>query len=685
MSLAPVPAGGGPWSNLKAPKLSPSVFSFVTEHMKYSTMAPVQARTIPLLLSHHDVVVEAITGSGKTMAYLVPCIEFLLQERTRKACADNRQAVIAVIILPSRELAQQVYEVARKFIAFVCSQDATLPAYSCQCYIGGRDVAVDVSLFTKKGSNVLIGTPGRLFELLVSSKHAMLFNFGHMELLVLDEADKLLEFGFKAKLDSLLKRFPKQRRTGLFSATQTKELADLARAGMRNPVSVSVRVASSISTATVDASKPQVPQEIVNRFAIAKASEKLDRLVGLLRKYEKTKVIVYIMTCAGVEWLAAALGYLLPDRAAHLFALHGQMPMPQRQKVHAQVTQQTAAILVCTDVAARGLDLPNIAVVIQFDPPVDPHTFIHRIGRTGRMGRKGETVVLLMPQELDYIDFMRLQNVLLLPVDSKLDSVETTEDQAPVDANRTLSASVPVHKRREMNNKRRKAEGKNKRDALETRKRQRGEVTGDMCDSPSVLAIRRASRDHPELMKLAARAFVSFIRAYKEHECRYIFQLRALDLTDLTHGFGLFKVPNCGEIRSMKLLRIPLQPEFADVLEMLEAERKARASDRLAAATAAAQESDDDPDGDGRVHKVHRTERNDELDALKNSHLSRAERNRHWKQAEIDEIMRDSYYIKKERRGRLASRIVDDKMGVDALENAVLSSRERREAKRIRK
>ena len=684
MSAVPVPVGGGPWTNLKAPKLSPVVLSFIQEHLKYAAMAPVQARTIPLLLSHHDVVVEAITGSGKTMAYLVPCMELLLQERTRKACAENRQAVVAVIVLPSRELAQQVFDLAKAFLSYIATHEAGSPQYSCQCYIGGRDIAVDVSLFLKKGANVLIGTPGRLFELVVSSKHATLFNFGHMELLVLDEADKLLDFGFKAKLDSLLKRFPKQRRTGLFSATQTKELADLARAGMRNPVSVSVRVANSISTSTVDASKPQVPEEIVNRFAISRASEKLDRLVAYLTKFSKSKVIVYVMTCAGVEWLSAALAILLPTRTGELFALHGQMPMPQRQKVHGQVSQKSAAVLVCTDVAARGLDIPNIGVVVQYDPPVDPHTFIHRIGRTGRMGRKGETLVMLMPEELDYVEFMRLQNVVLVPEDPKIDSIEKAEDANPVDAGRTLGSSLPAHKRNHKDTRRRRP-GSDNRDALEVRKRQRGEVVGDLCESPSVLLLRRASRENIALMKLGARAFVSFIRAYKEHECRYIFQLRSLDMTDMTHGFALFKVPNCGEIRSMKVLRIPLQAEFDDIVARLEAERKAKAAERLAEAAAAAQEVEDDSDVEGRARKIHRTERNDELDSLKHSKMSKAERSRNWKQTEIDEIMRDSYYIKKERRGRLASRIVDDKMGVDALENAVMSTRERREVKRARK
>jgi ATP-dependent RNA helicase DDX55/SPB4 len=691
------------WEAMKGGKLSEPTLAFLKENMKYDSMAPVQARTIPLFLTNYDVVVEAITGSGKTLAYLIPALEMLLRPRCREVAREYKNAVFAIFVLPSRELAQQVFSITKRMLHYVtkeykggCPANG-LPAYSYQCYIGGRDIKHDVEEFSKQGGNVLVGTPGRLYELLVSSKYATLFNFSQFELLVLDEADKLLEFGFKTKLDAILKRLPKQRRTGLFSATQTKELTELARAGMRNAVSVTVRI-NSLNAAASDSAKPQIPEQLSNFYAFTRASEKMDRLLEYLATRKDAKVLIYVMTCASVEWLYEALATVLcKDDAENVFALHGQMKLEKRQKVHRQVTKRTRCVLVCTDVAARGLDIPEVGVVVQYDPPVDPNTFIHRIGRTARMGRSGESLVFLMPQELEYVNFMRLQNVPLQALDEERDSIDAAKDVVHhMNARRTLlSSEVPdkrkaihqAHRDKQLTRSERrqqlheahqaKLQGKNQRLA------KKKVVMGDMCDSPSVLALRRAECENEKLLNLAARAFVSFLRAYKEHECRYIFQLQLIDLTDLTHGFALFKIPNCGEIKRMQVLHIPLQPEFADFVKRLEAqqrEKRKRAAEEQATAAAAAE----DGDGGELEHKKHRTERNEKLEALKLLKMSKSERSRAWKQAEIDELLKDSYYVKKERQGKVRHSVVDEKMGIDAIENSFLSVRERKEARMAR-
>lgn len=152
----------------------------------------------------------------------------MLRPRCREACKVHKNAVLVIIILPSRELAQQVFQIAKKMFHYLHTsysphnEQTIVPDFSYQCFIGGRDIQHDVNEFKARGANLLMGTPGRLFELLISAKYADLFNFSAFELLILDEADKLLDFGFKAKLDAILKRLPKQRRTGLFSATQTR-------------------------------------------------------------------------------------------------------------------------------------------------------------------------------------------------------------------------------------------------------------------------------------------------------------------------------------------------------------------------------------------------------------------------------------------------------------------------------
>lgn len=698
------------WESMKGAKLSEPTLAFLRDHMKFTTMAPVQARTVPLFLTNYDVVVEAITGSGKTLAYLIPCLEMLLRPRCREVAKEYKNAVFAVLVLPSRELAQQVFQIVKRMLHFVSkdfkggSPANGLPAYSYQCYIGGRDIKHDVEEFSKQGGNVLVGTPGRLYELLVSSKYANLFHFSQFELLILDEADKLLEFGFKAKLDAILKRLPKQRRTGLFSATQTKELTELARAGMRNPVSVTVRI-NSLNSASTDTAKPQIPEQLSNFYAFTRASEKLDRLVEFLAAHKQDKVLVYVMTCASVEWLYEALATVLcRDEADNVFALHGQMKLEKRQKVHRQVTKRSRCVLVCTDVAARGLDIPEVGVVVQYDPPVDPNTFIHRIGRTARMGRSGESVVFLMPQELEYINFVRLQNVPLQALDEARDSVDAARDVVQhMNARRTLlSSELPdkrkaihqAHREKQLSRRERRQQLHEAHQALVEGKSQRlakkKEVMGDMCDSPAVLLLRREECRNEKLLNLAARAFVSFLRAYKEHECRYIFQLQLIDLTDLTHGFALFKIPNCGEIKRMQVLRIPLQDEFTDFVQQMAValrEKRQRAAEEEAAAAAAASAAEDGSGGgeDGPDAKRHRTERNEKLEALKLLKMSKSERSRAWKQAELDELLKDSYYVKMERRGKVKRQVVDEKMGMDAIENSFMSSRERKEAQMARK
>eukprot|EP00656_Telonema_subtile_P022028 TRINITY_DN23070_c0_g1_i1.p1 TRINITY_DN23070_c0_g1~~TRINITY_DN23070_c0_g1_i1.p1 ORF type:complete len:207 (-),score=34.93 TRINITY_DN23070_c0_g1_i1:155-775(-) len=201
-----------------------------------------------------------------------------------------------------------------------------------------------------------------------------------------------------------------------------------------------------------------------------------------------------------------------------------------------------------------------------------------------------------------------------------------------------------------------------------------------MCPSEYVLALRRASRTLPNLLNLASKAFVSFIRAYKEHECRYIFQLKRLEITSLTHAFGLFKVPNCGEIRKMSILRIPIQAEFDDIVKRLEKESAEKKKARFAELDLKRKElaANDQSGLNG-----HRTERNATMERLRHdTTLSKNALRVAWRQADIDELMKEAYYIKKERQGRVSARVVDEKSGHEALENALLSTRERQQAKK---
>ena len=194
-----------------------------------------QASTIPLLCSHKDVSVEACTGSGKTLAFVLPMVEILA--RARKEL--RRYEVGAVVVSPTRELARQIHEVATPFVKTLArGGDASDGEELSMLLVGGTDVSKDVAKFAATSPLVLVATPGRLWDVMQRSRE---LDGKKCELLILDEADRLLGMGFMATLNNIISRLPKQRRTGLFSATQTEEVAELARAGLRNPVRVTVR------------------------------------------------------------------------------------------------------------------------------------------------------------------------------------------------------------------------------------------------------------------------------------------------------------------------------------------------------------------------------------------------------------------------------------------------------------
>jgi ATP-dependent RNA helicase DDX55/SPB4 len=282
-------------------------------------MTPVQSVTLPLFLKHKDVCVQACTGSGKTLAFLVPIIEILC----RRTVPLTSQQVGAIIISPTRELAAQICSVAQRFVDH-------LSGISLLSLIGGTSIEEDERLFTEAGGNIVVATPGRLKHTISSLPS---FNVSQLEVLVLDEADRLLDLGFEATLNFILRRLPKQRRTGLFSATQTQEVKQLAKAGLRNPVNVTVDVqrkkttpsnlslsaSSNLTEKQSDSKGIQMDSSVTsacvetleNYYSIVPAERKLDYLVRFLRERAKgEKVIVFFLTGAFVDYLATVLPML---------------------------------------------------------------------------------------------------------------------------------------------------------------------------------------------------------------------------------------------------------------------------------------------------------------------------------------------------------------------------------------
>merc|ERR1719433_2074882 len=254
--------------------------------------------------------------------------------------------------------------------------------------IGGSKVESDLAKLEEEGGNIVVGTPGRLEDLLLGKtvgatqqQNKLVSGLRSLEILILDEADRLLSLGFHQALTTILGFCPKQRRTGLFSATQTSEVSNLVRAGLRNPVVITVRDSGR---------EERTPASLENYFMICEPSLSLATLVQWLKERPKQKVL----------------------------SIHGQMKK-KRKKIFSQFRNLDSGMLLCTDVMARGVDIPEVNWVLQLHPPSNAESFVHRCGRTARIGNRGAAVLLLAPSEETYIDFLGLnQGVKLTKVDS---------------------------------------------------------------------------------------------------------------------------------------------------------------------------------------------------------------------------------------------------------------------------
>eukprot|EP00889_Picochlorum_renovo_P007950 jgi/Picre1/34980/NNA_002445.t1 len=465
--------------------LTEETLNVIENVLGFERATPVQEATIPLFSGNKDVSVDACTGSGKTLAFVVPIIEKL----RRLARPLKKHQVGAVILSPTRELARQIMEVASCFIK-------TLDWASVSLLVGGRDPQEDVAMLQNDGCTLLIGTPGRIDDVF---ERCRFIDLKSLEVLVLDEADRLLDMGFERQIDSIMRKIPRQRRTGLFSATQTDAVKALARAGLRNPIRVAVAVEYKSSKS--EAAKGQVtPGSLQVYYRITDQRQKVCDLFHFLAAHSSEKVIVYFLTCACVDYFHLAIRAMLrasgktnPPKLM-LHTLHGRMKQAAREASLNAFSKADSGILIATDVAARGLDIPDVHWVLQYDAPQDPSSFVHRCGRTARMGRSGNAVIFLTPQEESYVKFLELRKVPM------------KEDDTPWEEER--------------------------------------------IDKDEILhVLRRESETDRLMMDFGMRAFVSYLRAYKEHVCKYIFQFGDLQMGWLASSFALLRLPKMKEVK----------------------------------------------------------------------------------------------------------------------------------------
>eukprot|EP00698_Gefionella_okellyi_P005012 TRINITY_DN14611_c0_g1_i1.p1 TRINITY_DN14611_c0_g1~~TRINITY_DN14611_c0_g1_i1.p1 ORF type:complete len:567 (-),score=151.47 TRINITY_DN14611_c0_g1_i1:7-1485(-) len=363
-------------------------------------MTEVQAKTVLPLLEGRDVLGAARTGSGKTLAFLIPAIEWL-----RKAHFTPRRGTGVVIISPTRELAMQIYTVVRDVMKYHNHTHGII--------MGGANRKVEAERL-QKGVNLLVATPGRLLDHLQNTRG---FVFQNLACLIIDEADRILEIGFEEELKQIIKILPKERQSMLFSATQTRNVEDLARLSLRNmPLYVGVDDRQVSATAT----------GLEQGYVVCASATRFLLLFTFLKKNMKKKVIVFFSSCNAVKYHTELLNYIdIP-----VLELHGKLKQQKRTTTFFEFCNAKTGILLCTDVAARGLDIPAVDWIVQFDPPDDPKEYIHRVGRTARgEGGRGRALLFLLPEELGYLRYLRAARVPLNEYEFPPSKIANIQDQ----------------------------------------------------------------------------------------------------------------------------------------------------------------------------------------------------------------------------------------------------------------
>jgi ATP-dependent RNA helicase RhlE len=321
---------------------------------------PVQAMVVPAALAGTDILAKSPTGSGKTLAFALPIVQRLDASARRPA---------ALVLVPTRELASQVADE----LELIGKQKGLRVA----AVYGGAPIPSQAK--RARGAHVLVATPGRLQDLV----ERRLVTLDQVRTLVLDEADRMLDMGFKPQVDRLVRRLPRARQTMLFSATLDGEVGELARAYTSNPVRVEARLPES-----------EQGGEVEHTFVAVTADGKLDRLIEELEA-DRDLALVFVRTKRGADRLARKL----KTRDVVALALHGDMSQGQRERALERFRSGKVKTLVATDVAARGLDLSDITHVINYDPPEDDKGYVHRVGRTGRAGRGGRGITFVLPEQ----------------------------------------------------------------------------------------------------------------------------------------------------------------------------------------------------------------------------------------------------------------------------------------------
>ncbi|PVH98700.1 putative ATP-dependent RNA helicase [Periconia macrospinosa] len=388
-------------------------------NLKFTHPTPIQEQSIPLALEGRDIIGLAETGSGKTAAFVLPILQALM---------EKPQPLFGLVLAPTRELAFQISQQVEALGSIINAKCATL--------VGGMDMVTQAIALSKR-PHIVVATPGRLLDHLENTKG---FSLRHLKYLVMDEADRLLDLDFGPILDKILKVLPREgRHTYLFSATMSTKVENLQRAALHNPLRVSISTSSH-----------QVVSTLLQRYIFLPHKHKDLYLIHLLNDAIGHPTIIFTRTVNETQRIAI----LLRTLGFGAIPLHGQLSQSARLGALSKFKSKSRDIMVCTDVAARGLDIPSVDLVINLDLPADSKTYVHRVGRTARAGKSGKAISFVTQYDVEL--WLRVETAL----GRKIEEEVIPKDEAMVLMDRVSEAQiVAVREMKEIHDKRGRGKG----------------------------------------------------------------------------------------------------------------------------------------------------------------------------------------------------------------------------------
>jgi ATP-dependent RNA helicase DDX10/DBP4 len=376
-------------------------------------MTKVQEKSISLIIKGYDTWITSPTGTGKTLAFMIPLLEILLANKW-----NRNDGLGALIITPTRELAIQIFDMLKKI--------GKHHLFSAGLIIGGKSFSFESNVIEKM--NIIISTPGRLLQHLDQSHNLSTLN---LKLLVIDEADKLLDLGFKKVMDSIIKTLPLNRQTVMLSATLGESLASFSRTCINYEKGYSLTLDSSDNFTICDISQVSptknlisMPQGLSQYVHICPLDQKINYLSNFLKVNRKSKVIVFLSSCKQVRYFYEVFRKLQP--AISFLSLHGKQKQLARTKSFYGFCKKQYSVLFSTDISSRGLDFPSVDWVIHFDCPESLEVYIHRSGRTARYQSVGSSLLFLFPEEKEFLDLLCSKGYSLSTYSTKYKPVDTT-------------------------------------------------------------------------------------------------------------------------------------------------------------------------------------------------------------------------------------------------------------------